>query len=73
MYFDDHHPPHFHVEYNEYEAQIVIETGEILNGNLPRTARKLVEQWRTQHIAELVANWEKAKNLELPEKIEPLE
>jgi hypothetical protein len=26
MYYRDHHPPHFHAIYAEYEAQIVIET-----------------------------------------------
>ncbi|MDR1574481.1 MAG: DUF4160 domain-containing protein, partial [Treponema sp.] len=24
MYFNDHSPPHFHVEYGEYEASIAI-------------------------------------------------
>jgi hypothetical protein len=36
MYFDDHPPAHFHAKYGEYEAQVAIATGEILNGELPR-------------------------------------
>ncbi len=26
MYFDEHNPPHFHVEYNEHKASINIKT-----------------------------------------------
>ncbi len=73
MYFDDHHPPHFHAKYNEFEAEVAIDTGEILEGRLPKTAGKLVEQWRKQHVADLKANWDLAKNLKLPASIEPLE
>jgi Domain of unknown function (DUF4160) len=49
MYYRDHHPPHFHAIYAEYEAQIaeyeaqiVIETLEPLAGELPARALKLV-------------------------------
>jgi len=42
MYFDNHPPPHFHAKYGEYEAQVVIATSELLNGDLPRRARALV-------------------------------
>jgi len=43
MYFDDHNPPHFHARYNEFEALIAIENGQILEGELPKTATQLVE------------------------------
>ena len=29
MYFNEHNPPHFHIEYQEYEAIMNIETGEL--------------------------------------------
>lgn len=73
MYFDDHNPPHFHARYNEFEALIAIESGQVLEGELPKTATQLVESWRRQHHEELIANWEKAKNLQLPNMIAPLE
>ncbi len=73
MYFDDHNPPHFHAKYNEFEAEIAIETGEIVEGRLPITAGKLVEEWRRLHVEDLQSNWELAKNLKLPATIEPLE
>ena len=42
MYFSEHNPPHFHVKYNEYTAEISIKDG-IVTGSLPRRAlnRKL--------------------------------
>ena len=35
MYFRDHLPPHFHVEYNEYEVTVDIRTLEKLEGEMP--------------------------------------
>ncbi len=46
MFFADHNPPHFHAVYAEHEALVRIDNGTILRGDLPRTAAKLVEQWR---------------------------
>jgi hypothetical protein len=45
MYHDDHSPPHFHVEYQGHEALMAIENGEILAGELPSKAIKLVREW----------------------------
>lgn len=73
MYFEDHNPPHFHVKYGEFEALIEIESGSILNGALPKTALRLVEDWRKIHIMELKANWIKLKALQSPQPIAPLE
>jgi hypothetical protein len=41
----DHRPPHFHAVYNEYEALIIIETGDIYAGNLPKRQLKVVANW----------------------------
>lgn len=30
MYFNEHNPPHFHIEYQDYEAVMNIETGEVV-------------------------------------------
>lgn len=32
LYFNDHNPPHFHFEYNEYSASVLIETLGALEG-----------------------------------------
>ncbi len=60
MYFDEHNPPHFHVEYQGQEALVAIETGEIINGRLPRKAIRLIREWTLEHQTELSTNWERA-------------
>jgi hypothetical protein len=45
MYSSDHAPPHFHARYGEYEAQILIATGEPLAGELPNRASRLIREW----------------------------
>jgi len=30
MYFNEHHPPHFHIRYNDYRASMSIENLNIL-------------------------------------------
>lgn len=72
MFFDDHHPPHFHAVYSGLEAVIDIRTLVVISGELPPRALGLVVEWATQHREELLALWEKAKNLEPLGKIEPL-
>jgi Domain of unknown function (DUF4160) len=73
MYFDDHAPPHFHAKYQGNKAIIAIATGEVVEGKLPRTAMRFVEEWRQLHIAELNSAWQLAKSYQNPNKIPPLE
>ncbi|MFA5353585.1 MAG: DUF4160 domain-containing protein [Thermodesulfovibrionales bacterium] len=35
MHFREHNPPHFHVEYNEFAASVLIETLGVMEGKLP--------------------------------------
>lgn len=39
MYYNDHGLPHFHAKYGEHKAKILIETGAIVEGGLPRLHR----------------------------------
>ena len=73
MYFADHNPPHFHAIYAEYEALIRIDDGMAIRGELPRTAARLVEQWRQLHRSELADNWELAQQPSALTSIEPLQ
>ena len=73
MYHDDHSPPHFHVKYAEYRAKVAIETLEIEEGHLPRRAWALVLEWAALHRAELVADWQRARDGVPLEQIEPLD
>ena len=73
MYYQDHAPPHFHAIYAEYEAEIAIGTGEVLQGSLPRRARRMVQEWAESHRLELEDDWKRARAGEPLSQIEPLE
>jgi Domain of unknown function (DUF4160) len=72
MYFYDHEPPHFHAQYAEHHAVIAIGSGELLVGDLPSRALKLVAEWAALHRGELEADWARAKDGGTPEPIDPL-
>ena len=63
MRHDDYSPAHFHAEYQGFDALIGIESGEILEGKLPRPATRIVKEWAQQHQNELMENWTKAQKL----------
>ena len=72
MYFADHAPPHFHAEYAEYEARVMIDNLAVLSGSLPARAMGLVVEWATLHQRELQAAWERASESQAPGRIAPL-
>jgi hypothetical protein len=73
MYWNDHNPPHFHARYAGNRAEFDIRTLGILKGRLPAKAVGLVTEWCSLHQDELLAQWERARNHQPLEKIEPLE
>ena len=73
MYALDHAPPHFHAEYSGYEALVAIDNFTEMRGHLPARARRLVIEWASLHQAELREAWDRARNLEPPGRIAPLE
>jgi hypothetical protein len=72
MYFGDHHPPHFHVEYGSDEALISINTLGLIQGKLPPRVMGMIAEWAALHQNELLADWQRARDLEPLEKIDPL-
>jgi hypothetical protein len=58
MFFNDHNPPHFKVKYGDFEANILIENGTLLNGDLPISKLKLVSAWAEIHKVELFKMWD---------------
>jgi hypothetical protein len=72
MYYDEHNPPHVHVEYQGHKAKIDF-FGNIIIGDLgSRTALRLVREWIDLRTEELKEDWELAgagKNLK---PIDPL-
>lgn len=72
MFYDDHNPPHIHVEYQGKKALFDFR-GNILKGDLQsRTAVKLIREWVDLRYVELLEDWELAKQGNEIKKIEPL-
>lgn len=69
MYWDDHNPPHFHARYGRAKAIIRISDGEVVSGELPPTAARMVREWALLRRAELEENWQRAINLKSLYKI----
>ena len=59
MYFQqvEHNPPHIHAIYSEYMGVIDIQTGKLLEGDLPIRALKLVQEWLNVHKDEILKIW----------------
>lgn len=72
MFFEDHNPPHFHVQYNEHKAIIDINNGA-LTGSLPRRVINMIYEWLDLHKEELLQNWELLKTSQQPNHIIPLD
>jgi hypothetical protein len=68
MYFSqsEHGVPHFHAVYGEYNAVYNVQTLEMMEGDLPSRARKLVKEWATQYKDELLRMWNTNEFKQLP-------
>ena len=73
MYFDDHPPPHVHARYQHQNARFAIATGDLLSGNLPSRARRMVEEWIALNRAALAENWARMERGEPMEQIQGLQ
>jgi len=73
MYHDDHDPPHFHVQYGDYNAIVTIKNGTLLAGKLPKRVQNLIEEWRKIHRFELERSFKDAKEHRNLKKIKGLE
>ena len=60
MYFQqaEHNPPHIHALYGDDMAEIVIRTGEVLEGHLPPKALAMVREWVAVNKNDLLQMWE---------------
>lgn len=71
MNSNEHNPPHFHAEYQDYKAVYDFD-GNILKGKMPKKQRKLIAAWAVLHKDELAANWSLIMNEQPLYKIDPL-
>lgn len=72
MFFGDHAPPHFHVEYGSEKAVLDIRTLIVMRGSLSPRALGLVVEWASQHQSELLDLWERSSKNQSLYKVPPL-
>lgn len=73
MFYDEHEPPHFHVEFQGNKAVFDF-SGNIMHGNInSRTATKLVREWIDLRRKELEEDWALSKAGKQINKIAPLD
>ena len=68
MYFQqsEHNPPHIHALYGDDIAAVEIQTGDILEGNLPPKALSMVREWTELHKDDLLKIWKTQEFIKLP-------
>jgi len=66
LFFGDHPPPHFHAVYGEYVGLFNIETLEMIEGDMPKRATKLIIEWATLNKIQLKEMWKTQAFHKLP-------
>lgn len=66
MYFREHGIPHFHALYGEHNGVFNIESLEMIEGDLPNRAQKLVTEWAQSYKGDLITMWETQEYKKLP-------
>jgi hypothetical protein len=72
MFSDEHNPPHFHAEFAEYKATFSIDTGQMIQGEMPPNKAILISAWAIIHKEELMKNWDTLAKGVGAKKIDPL-
>jgi len=68
MYFrqSEHGVPHIHAIYGEFNAVFAIESTEMLEGDLPVRAQRLIREWVEQYRGDLLDMWNGQEFRQLP-------
>ena len=66
LYFREHGVPPFHALYGEFNGVFEIETLEMIEGDLPQRAQKLVKEWAAGYQQELINMWKTQDFKNLP-------
>jgi hypothetical protein len=69
MFYNDHGPPHLHARYGRAVALFRLEDGQVIAGDLPPTAKRLVQDWTLLRRRELESNWQRARRHQQLERI----
>ena len=62
----EHEPSHIHALYGEYMGEFNIQTGEMIQGDLPLKAEAMVKEWLAEHSEELQEMWNSQDIKKLP-------
>ncbi len=66
MYFKEHGVPHFHALYGEYNGVFELDAMEMIEGDLPQRAVKMIKEWGTAYRKDLLEMWTTQKFRQLP-------
>jgi len=66
MYFREHGVPHFHAIYGEFNGVFEVSSLNMIEGDLPARARRLVCDWAEQYKDDLQRMWETQDYKKLP-------
>jgi hypothetical protein len=62
----EHNPPHIHAVYGDYLGVLDIRTGEVIEGDLPVKAVRLIQEWIDLNKDELAQIWQSQQFRKLP-------
>lgn len=71
MNYSDHNPPHFHAKYQDQEVMVEINSG-VVEGKMQKRALQMLFEWTDKYKADLLKDWELAKERKQLDKIPPL-
>jgi len=66
MYFKEHGVPHFHAIYGEFNGVFNVTTLEMIEGDMPARAAKMVKDWAKKYNNDLMEMWKTQKYRQLP-------
>jgi hypothetical protein len=66
MYFREHGVPHFHALYGEFNGVFDIDKLEMIEGDMPKRAQKLIIEWAENYKGDLLEMWKTQSYKNLP-------
>ncbi len=66
MYFREHGVAHFHAIYGEFNGVFEVSSLNMIEGDLPARAHRLVRDWAEQYKGELQRMWDTQDYKKLP-------
>lgn len=66
----NHKAAYFQARYQGSDVSLEVDSGIVLAGNLPPRVLKVIQEWRVRHKQELLEDWERVKQHELPQYIQ---